>query len=195
MRISFPQLQDKKWLKREIRDKPLRQIADELGCTAPAVNGALKRHGIPIPKRTKHRQTDKSKAVKRGLSERYPDGRTGSKSPRWKGGRTKRGPYWWLHRELVEERWPIHPRLALPGWSHKQEHILVMEAHLGRCLTQSERVHHKNHNKEDNRLENLVRKGSQGEHARDHAAEGRLAAKYRQMLIDAGIATEEELDK
>ena len=48
------------------------------------------------------------------------------------------------------------------------QHVLVMECHLGRFLTSHERVHHRDHDRQNNSLENLELFGSQAEHMKAH---------------------------
>jgi hypothetical protein len=88
---------------------------------------------------------------------------TGSANGNWKGGvaRHKKG--------YVMRRIDGHPR----GGPYVFEHILVMEDHLGRFLSEGENVHHMNGVKGDNRLENLelwIRPQPAGIRARDAVA-------------------------
>lgn len=73
----------------------------------------------------------------------------GKKSPLWRGGKTIQ-----THSGYVMKHCPGHPRVYKNA-KYVREHVLVMEEHLGRYLTQGENVHHKNGVRSDNRLENL----------------------------------------
>lgn len=160
---------DRDWLAGEIGTKSFVQIGRENGCSAQKVSAWAKKYGLSAPNR--------SEAISAGLSKRYGDaGRTGSRASNWRGGRIKRGAYWWLHRDLVAERWPDHPRLFVSGWTHKQEHILVMEAYVGRVLQPGEDVHHGPGGKEDNSIENLTLMSSRGAHISEHWSLGKEAA-------------------
>lgn len=72
----------------------------------------------------------------------------GSSSPNWRGGRT-------YHKAGYVMVWvPDHPR-ADPKHPYVFEHILRIEASIGRHLVDGENVHHRNGVRDDNRLENL----------------------------------------
>jgi len=63
---------------------------------------------------------------------------------------------------------PEHPFATRNGYVLL--HRVVIENHLGRVLKRSEVVHHKNHNKKDNRVENLEVLDA-SEHCRRHGLE------------------------
>ncbi len=77
--------------------------------------------------------------------------RYGKDNPKWQGGRS------------IDANG--YPRIVLPPgdfflpmadkYRSVLEHRLVMAKHLGRCLQSWELVHHKNHIKDDNQIENL----------------------------------------
>jgi len=69
-------------------------------------------------------------------------GKIGKESPSFRGG-----------RNIATNG---YVRILIPGTSSYQfEHRLVIEKHLGRKLKRTEVVHHKNGNRQDNRIENL----------------------------------------
>ena len=97
----------------------------------------------------------------------YPNkGRVGVKlyrerNPSWKGG-----SYIEPEKGYRMIRMPEHPRARTNGYV--LEHILVAEKMLGRALKKGEVIHHLNHNRSDNRPENLKVYASHKEHWMEH---------------------------
>lgn len=83
----------------------------------------------------------------------------GERNPTWKGGKIIDG------HGYVKIKNYTHPHRT--DNNYYAEHRLVMEQHLGRILSKDEQVHHKNMNKQDNRIENLVII-SNTEHIKEH---------------------------
>jgi hypothetical protein len=100
--------------------------------------------------------------------------RNGSKAANWKGGITfmGNGKYVGVY---VEPNNCFYRMADKDGYV--MEHRLVMAKHLGRCLDDNEVVHHINHDKTDNNINNL-RLMSDSEHKSMHAYE-QWAGSYR----------------
>ncbi len=79
-------------------------------------------------------------------------GRGGTANPNWRGGRFVRSDGYIMVRV---------------GGDYTLEHRHVMAQHLGRDLRSDEHVHHINHDRSDNRLENLELI-DRAEHTRQH---------------------------
>ena len=75
-------------------------------------------------------------------------------NPAWKGGVT----YFKTHGNYKMVKYVRCPKDYLPMArkdGYVMEHRLIMAMSLGRCLKRIEVVHHRNHNPQDNRIENL----------------------------------------
>jgi hypothetical protein len=80
----------------------------------------------------------------------------GCRNPKWHGGFLINDGYRYIWK-------PDHPHATITGYV--LEHHLILEAFLGRFLDKKEVVHHINHNKLDNSLENLKLFSSVGMHS------------------------------
>lgn len=93
--------------------------------------------------------------TKKKLSDFWKGRWVGNKSPQWRGGRKMAKGYIYIWAKN-------HPHATKKGYV--AEHRLVMEKSLGRYLTSKEVVHHKDHNKTNNSIENLELVVGSGKH-------------------------------
>jgi IS30 family transposase len=111
-----------------------------------------------------HHQTVSKVCAKHGIRTQRTGPRAGEGHPKWEGGRIldKHGYVlvYRLNHPMARKRGKMPP-IYVP------EHRLVMSEHLGRMLDPLEVVHHKNGEKQDNRLENLELYTSNALHLED----------------------------
>lgn len=135
---EWPVDQLRRWV--EIDGMKHHEIAARLGVNPKLVSKACARFGI--------------RSQRRGP-------RSGHGHPEWKGG------------IIVDKNgyilvWsPGHPMARGTHKKYVLEHRLVMAECLGRLLLPNEVVHHRNGDKQDNRIENLELYGSNAQHLRD----------------------------
>lgn len=140
-----------------------KEIAKMLGCTPAAVSLRMKasgikaRHASSYPPTAAQMEAWKRNAKVMASSPRTQAARisNGKKNK----GKRKRSDYEFGGHEkkrrdgYVEVYVPDHPNCTVDGYVMK--HILVVERSIGRYLCGDECVHHINHIRDDNRIENL----------------------------------------
>jgi len=120
-----------------------RQAAELLGCSVSCIERTCKRLG---------------------LATQRTGPRSGPGHPDWKGGRILVGRYWYRWTET-------HPYRTQANYI--AEHRTIAEAMIGRYLTRSEVVHHRNGDPRDNRPENLEVFATNADHLR-HELTGKI---------------------
>ena len=97
----------------------------------------------------------KGKKLSESHKQAVSDSLAGNKSYNWKGGKA-----------ISTQGYVLIKRNALDIRCYVLEHRIVLEKYLGRLLDRTERVHHINRIKTDNRLENLMLFANDSAHIR-----------------------------
>lgn len=143
------------------KEKPMHQIAKEQGIAVGTIYNYIKKYKIKSRKsmtettKKKISISNTGKSRNKGIpktentKERIRQAKVGKyTNPSAFGGHIKN-----RKDGYIAIYCPKHPKCAKDGYV--MEHILVMEAYIGRYLEQDEVVHHINKKRNDNRIENL----------------------------------------
>lgn len=141
-----------------------KEIASIFGVSCATICNWMKVAGIKARKPHEYPPSEKQKTAwtKNGLSlseywKEHPEGRAALGKAN-KGKRRRDDYEFGGHEKLRGDGYirvyvPDHPYSSADGYVMK--HILVMERHIGRYLSEDEVVHHINRVRDDNRIENL----------------------------------------
>lgn len=140
-----------------------KEIAERLGCSPAAICLRMKAAGIRARSPHDYPPTEKQKAAWKRNGERMSQLPQTQAARRENGknnrGRRKRDDYeFGGHEKLRDDGYikvyaPDHPNATKDGYVMK--HHLVMEQHIGQIIPEGHVVHHINHDRADNRIENL----------------------------------------
>lgn len=147
------------------RGESIRMIAESIGVDHCTLSKRLKENGVDVPSRTEalknvwknhqHPRTGMKGEKCPVYGKKMSDATREKMRPIWDAIGDERRHYRKKHSSgYVLVYRPDHPVADLTGYV--LEHRVIMEEHLGRLLTCDEIVHHKNGNKKDNRIENLM---------------------------------------
>lgn len=115
-----------------------------------------------------------------GILSRFSGSYGGRNNPCWSGGRIVLAGYVFLYC-------PDHPTVQGKRKKYVQEHRLVMEEHLGRLLLPGEVIHHRNGNKQDNRLENLELFENHSRHVSREQKGRRLSPETKRRISESHL--------
>lgn len=150
---------EKLYLEQELS---MKEISKELGVAVGSVYNYIKKYGIKSrPSMTEKTKKKISEANRGRVSPRkgvHLSAETKKKISEAKKGKMLKPSKYGGHRKKRCDGYivvykPSHPRATKDGFV--LEHILVMEEKIGRIITRDEAVHHINHVRDDNRIENL----------------------------------------
>lgn len=141
----------------------MRDIANMFGCSVSAVCQRLQRMGVKARKSFDYPTTDKLREAwvsigKRSKGRVVSEEQRAKQSEKMKGRRARSDYEFGGHEKKRPDGYikvyvPDHPNCTSDGYVMK--HILVMERAIGRYIREGECVHHINHKRDDNRIENL----------------------------------------
>lgn len=159
-----------------VKRKTMKQVASDNGYSVGTIYNFIKKYGISsrpaMTEETRKKISVANKGHKYSLGRKVSE-ETKIKISKANKGRVYKPTKYGGHAKKRTDGYiyvykPNHPHSSQEGYV--MEHVLVMEKTIGRYLNKGEVVHHKNHVRDDNRIENLQLMTFK-EHARFHMNE------------------------